>query len=207
MSEQAIHQPLPARDEDVRLPWLVRARPYLIILPALLLLIGILYPFVMGVYYSFTAFNFKVPDSQYNFVGLRNYVRMFTDGDFLYSTYITLAYAILTTGVELLLGLVVAMLLNRDFKRLGDLAAGTLVVYRDEEPKQPQPPEAEAERAPFPLSLAEQRAVLDFAERRASLSSARRTELATILAEPLDSLPEHAEARLNGIARGLLGSA
>ena len=101
----------------------------------------------------------------------------------------------------------ISCLSHSQFKRLGDLAAGTLVVYRDEEPKQPQPPEAEAERAPFPLSLAEQRAVLDFAERRTSLSTARRTELAAILAEPLDSLPEHAEARLNGIARGLLGSA
>ena len=114
MNEQAIHSPLPVQEAEPRLPWLVRARPYLIILPALLLLIGILYPFVLGVYYSFTAFNFKVPGSQYNFVGLRNYVRMFTDEDFLYSTYVTLAYAVITTGVELGLGLIVAMLLNRD---------------------------------------------------------------------------------------------
>lgn len=126
MSEQAIHPPLPVKEEDMRLPWLVRARPYLIILPALLLLIGILYPFVLGVYYSFTAYNFKVPDSQYNFVGLRNYVRMFTDPDFPYSTYITLAYAVLTTGVELGLGLVVAMLLNRD-SRVARIFTPTLI--------------------------------------------------------------------------------
>lgn len=126
MSEQAIHQPLPAREEDVRLPWLVRARPYFIILPAMLLLIGILYPFVTGVYYSFTAFNFKVPGSQYNFVGLRNYVRMFTDADFPHFTYITLAYAVLTTGTELLLGLVVAMLLNRD-SRVARIFTPTLI--------------------------------------------------------------------------------
>jgi multiple sugar transport system permease protein len=68
----------------------------------------------LGVYYSFTAFNFKVPDSQFNFVGLRNYVRMVTDGDFLYSTYITLAYAVVSTAIELGLGLLVAMLLNRE---------------------------------------------------------------------------------------------
>jgi len=101
----------------------------------------------------------------------------------------------------------VSCLCHGSFKRLGDLAAGTLVVYCDEAPKHPQLPEAEPERAPFPLSLAEQRAVLDFAERGASLSGARRAELAGVLAEPLDSLPEHAEARLHGIARGLLGSA
>lgn len=93
------------------------------------------------------------------------------------------------------------------FKRLGDLAAGTLVVYRDEENHRPQLPAADAERAPFTLSLAEQRAILGFAERQTGLSAARRTELAAILAEPLECLPEHAEARLNSIARGLLGSA
>lgn len=112
MSKQALRAS--ARPEEMRFPWLVRARPYLILLPALLLLIGILYPFLLGVYYSFTAFNFKVPDSQFNFVGLRNYARMVTDGDFLYSTYITLAYAVVSTAIELGMGLLVAMLLNRE---------------------------------------------------------------------------------------------
>lgn len=93
------------------------------------------------------------------------------------------------------------------FKRLGDLAAGTLVVYRDEFPARPQLPEAAPLRAPFPLSLAEQRALLGFAERQAGLSSARRAELAALLAEPLEVPAEQAEARLNGIARGLLGPA
>ncbi|MES2821560.1 MAG: RDD family protein [Pseudomonadota bacterium] len=91
------------------------------------------------------------------------------------------------------------------FKRLGDLAAGTLVVYRDEPPARPPLPEAEAQRAPFTLDLAEQRALLGFAERQVTLSAARRTELAGILAEPLQVPVEQAEARLNGIAHGLLG--
>ena len=101
----------------------------------------------------------------------------------------------------------ISSLSHPSFKRLGDLAAGTLVVYRDEPPKRPQLPEADAERAPFSLSLVEQRALLDFAERSADLSAARRAELAGILAEPLESLPEQTEKRLHGIARGLLGSA
>jgi len=126
MSEDAITPTLPINEADIRPPWIVRARPYLIILPALLLLIGILYPFVLGVWYSFTAYNFKVPGSQYNFVGLRNYIRMFTDEDFLYSTYITFAYAILTTGTELLLGLTVALFLNRE-SRLAKILTPTLI--------------------------------------------------------------------------------
>ncbi|WP_263145222.1 RDD family protein [Pseudomonas sp. RIT-PI-AD] len=92
------------------------------------------------------------------------------------------------------------------FKRLGDLAAGTLVVYREDKPAvRPPLPEAQPLRAPFALSLDEQRAILGFAERQGTLSAARRAEVAAILAEPLGVATEQAEAQLNGIARGLLG--
>ncbi|QEY61566.1 RDD family protein [Metapseudomonas lalkuanensis] len=97
-------------------------------------------------------------------------------------------------------------LLHPTFKRLGDIAAGSLVVYSDEKSQRPTLPDAEPERAPFPLTLADQRALLSFAERQASLSPARRAELAGILAEPLSVPAEQAQARINGIARGLLGS-
>jgi multiple sugar transport system permease protein len=99
-------------DEIVRPPLMVRLRPYLIALPALLVLIGILYPFVMGVAYSFTAYSFTRPNTA--FVGLRQYQRMVEDSDFWYSTFVTLAYAFSATGVQLVLGLIVAMLLNRE---------------------------------------------------------------------------------------------
>jgi multiple sugar transport system permease protein len=101
-------------EEDIRPPLSVRIRPWLIALPALLVLIGILYPFLTAIYYSFTDYTLNRPGSVNTFVGLRNYVRMVTDPDFLYSTYITLAYALFATGIELTLGLVIAMLLNRE---------------------------------------------------------------------------------------------
>lgn len=91
------------------------------------------------------------------------------------------------------------------FKRLGDIAAGTLVVYRDAPASAPKLPAVEALHAPFSMDLSEQRALLGFAERAEALSSARRLELAGILAEPLQVPPEQAEQRINGIARGLLG--
>ncbi len=97
-----------------QLPFLVRARPYLILLPALLILIGILIPFGTGVYYSLTAYALNRPGSLDNFVGLRNYDRMINGSGFMNSTTITLKYALSATGVELLLGLSIAMLLNRD---------------------------------------------------------------------------------------------
>lgn len=93
------------------------------------------------------------------------------------------------------------------FKRLGDLAAGTLVVYRDDPPTRPQIPECSPLRAPFALSQDEQRAILGFAERQAGLSSGRRAEVAAILAPALEVHVDLAEAELNGIARGLLGQA
>lgn len=100
---------------------------------------------------------------------------------------------------------ILTTLAHPTFKRLGDLAAGTLVVYREHPIPTPQLPEAAPQPAPFPLLLGEQRALLDFAERQSTLSAERRRELAEILAEPLAVPPEQAEKRINGIAQALLG--
>ncbi|PKQ40499.1 hypothetical protein CXP40_15230 [Pseudomonas sp. YY-1] len=102
---------------------------------------------------------------------------------------------------------IISCLNHPAFKRLGDIAAGTLVVYRDAPLSKPLLADAEPLPAPFPLNLDEQRAVLGFAERGGQLSAARRAELAALLAEPLQVPAEQAEPRLNSIARGLLGSA
>ena len=100
-----------------------------------------------------------------------------------------------------------AMLANRDFKRLGDLAAATVVVYDPEKhaaaraiaAAPPVPP-------PFPLTLAEQRALLELAERSGSLTPERLEELAE-LPKPLVGRLDgpSAAARLLGIANYLSG--
>lgn len=99
----------------------------------------------------------------------------------------------------------ISCLQHPTFKRLGDIAAGTLVIYREQPLQRPLIPDAQPLRAPFALTLTEQRAVLAFAERQAQLSNERVLELATLLAEPLRTAPSRAVAELNGIARGLLG--
>lgn len=99
----------------------------------------------------------------------------------------------------------VSCLQHPTFKRLGDLAAGTLVIYCDPPILRPTLPQALPRVAPFALTLDEQRALLGFAERQASLSAERTQELAAILAEPLQIPADQAVAHLNGIARGLLG--
>ena len=104
------------------------------------------------------------------------------------------------------LGLV-AMLANRDFKRLGDLAAGTVVVYQPERRVAAKKiPEAPAVVPPIPLQLAEQRALLELAERSASLTKERLEELAELPTPLVGNLDgERAAARLLGMANYISG--
>jgi len=101
----------------------------------------------------------------------------------------------------------VAMLCSRDFKRLGDLAAGTVVVYLSTEKEaQRKIPEAPPLAPPVPLDLDEQRAVLDLAERAAGLTKERVEELAALPTPLVGSLDgERAAARLLGMANYLAG--
>lgn len=78
------------------------------------------------------------------------------------------------------LGLI-ACLSNKDFKRLGDMAAGTVVIYLPESERLYNIPERKPLALPSPLKLQEQRSILEFAERAEGLSEARRNELALIL--------------------------
>jgi uncharacterized RDD family membrane protein YckC len=92
------------------------------------------------------------------------------------------------------------------FRRLGDLAAGTLVVYQDRPRAQPPRLASTPLVAPFRLEQADQRAILGFAERRSTLSDARADELANLLAAPLGvASAAQAKARLDSLAQGLLG--
>lgn len=96
-------------------PFKKRIRPYLIVAPALLITIGILIPFAMAIYYSFTSYTFRNPVADW--VGLRNWIRMFQSEQFWNAVWVTVRYAFWSTLVELLLGLGIAMLLgNTDNK-------------------------------------------------------------------------------------------
>jgi len=91
--------------------------------------------------------------------------------------------------------------LNRNFQRLGDLAAGTLVVYADPLHSKVGLPDAEPLPAPYPLTSEEQRAILSFAERAQGLPPARVQELAAI-AIPLTGYA-NPEQQLYRLAHGL----
>lgn len=98
-----------------------------------------------------------------------------------------------------------SMLIRADNKRLGDLAAGTRVVYREYVRQGGTAPDVQAVPPRIVLQLDEQRAIIDFAGRLGQLSEARAGELAAIVA-PLAARPDgDAVASLAGVANWLLG--
>jgi multiple sugar transport system permease protein len=98
--------PLPTVPDSRR-----RLRPYILSLPALLVVVGIIYPFVLGAYYSFLNYSAANPNPQ--FVWFANYASVLADSDFWTSVRVTATYAIAATAIETVLGVGIALLLNR----------------------------------------------------------------------------------------------
>ena len=103
------------------------------------------------------------------------------------------------------LGLVM-LLVRPDFKRLGDLAAGTLVVHGRSAHLDGPLPDAEPAPPARPLSTREQAAIVAWAGRAARLTPERLEELAA-LAGPITNgaAPGSHTARLAGVAQWLVG--
>ncbi|MBH9577386.1 RDD family protein [Inhella sp. 1Y17] len=105
---------------------------------------------------------------------------------------------------------IVTMLLNRECKRLGDLAAGTLVVHTEAVRLHDAPQPATSLAPARPLSAREQAAILSWAGRAQRLTPARFEELAQLAAPVLpplqaDGAPRSAAERLAGVAQWLMG--
>jgi uncharacterized RDD family membrane protein YckC len=98
------------------------------------------------------------------------------------------------------------MLLNRNFKRLGDLAASTIVIYRDADVVQPLLPAGPALPLPLTLAPAEQQLLINFAERSHHLNPQRQAELADYLQALTGKTGSAATGQLLANARWLLGS-
>lgn len=102
----------------------------------------------------------------------------------------------------------VASLLNAEGKRLGDFAAGTVVVHADERRSRSEPEidEKGAEPPPLPLTYEEQQAVIEYHRRAAQLTEERALELAELPLPLTGGLrPEQARRRLLRIGNFLLG--
>lgn len=87
---------------------------YLMVAPTIIgLLVLNVYPFINTIILSFSSA--KVFGG-YEFVGLKNYIKMFSDAEFWRATWNTLLFCLLTVPVGVLLALVIAVLLNAKIK-------------------------------------------------------------------------------------------
>ena len=85
----------------------------LLIAPALVVILGlILYPIIYNIYLSF--FNVSLAGRNV-FLGLSNYRDVLTDSEFWSSVLTTMLYVVLSTFGTTILGLIVAMVMNRTF--------------------------------------------------------------------------------------------
>lgn len=100
---------------------------------------------------------------------------------------------------------ILCMLNSARFQRLGDLVAGTLVIYEVRPTQRKSLAEVTASPSAYPLTRSEQHALLNFAERQQQLPKQRSEELAAIIAPALHIEPAQAVSGLYAIARSILG--
>lgn len=101
---------------------------------------------------------------------------------------------------------VLCMLFNAQSKRLGDMVAGTMVVYVNHEKLTFDVPKSNPVLPTMPLLFDEQQAVLAFAERTKELPKERWLELAQIL-KPLthETAPQKIGDDIIGFANAIIG--
>ncbi|URZ02877.1 carbohydrate ABC transporter permease [Clostridium felsineum] len=88
---------------------------YAFVLPMVVLyLILFMYPLVQGIIVSFTSWDGL--SSVKHFIGLKNYMNLFSDNDFVKSISFTLELTIVLIVIEIVVGLVIAVLLERKIK-------------------------------------------------------------------------------------------
>lgn len=93
----------------------------------------------------------------------------------------------------------ISMLISPDFKRLGDLVAGTLVVYSETERLPATPPQVRPLSPRHALTLEEQQALVSFAERSVSLTPQRNEELALLTGSLIDERKTDSKGMLEGV--------
>lgn len=94
-----------------------RLTPYMFLAPAgAILLFGLLYPIGYMVYASFLDWNPSQLISEAEWVGFRNYINLFQDAAFHESLGVTLMFASLVVVLEMLIGVGLALLLDRNIR-------------------------------------------------------------------------------------------
>ena len=107
---------------QTRLAWLLLA-------PTLAVVAFVaLYPLLQTIWQSFTDARLA-SGREPQFVGLRNYERLIGDQTFLNSIAVTVQFTVLTIIFEFILGLIIAMVINSNFRGRGAMRAAMLVPW------------------------------------------------------------------------------
>lgn len=91
---------------------------WLLLAPAIsFILLFTVYPIIRSVYLSFTKYKIGMPQAE--FIGLDNYIRLFTSDTFWKVITNTIVFAVMTVLPSIIIGLSLAMLVNRKNKKVG----------------------------------------------------------------------------------------
>ncbi|MGH7122715.1 MAG: carbohydrate ABC transporter permease [Acetobacteraceae bacterium] len=102
--------------------WSEQHIKWLLVAPAILLILAItVYPLGYSVWVSFVNFDFLIPG--HAFVGLRNFALVLGDPIALHSVLVTAVFTVADVGIELVLGLALALALEKTFRGRGVLMA------------------------------------------------------------------------------------
>jgi trehalose/maltose transport system permease protein len=107
---------------QTRLAWILLA-------PALLVvaLVAIV-PLMQTVYQSFTDARLASARPA-QWIGLRNYQDLLSDGQWWHAVFVTVVFTVLTVAFEFVLGMVIALVVNSNFKGRGPMRAAMLVPW------------------------------------------------------------------------------
>jgi len=99
-----------------------RLTPYLFVAPAgLVMLLALFYPILYMIWGSFRDWDPSQNLSETEFVGLANYARLLADPAFHESFWVTLIFAFTVVSVEMVLGVGLALLLDRNIRGMSVL--------------------------------------------------------------------------------------
>ena len=97
-----------------------RAIAWLFIGPTIVLLLAInIFPLLWTIHLSFTDFRANRTARGWEYVGLRNYERVLTDGDIWHNMQVTAHFLFWTLILQVLIGFALAWLINRNFRGNG----------------------------------------------------------------------------------------
>ena len=102
--------------------WINRASPYMFMAPAVIIMaMALIYPLGYMIWGSFRAWDPTQTINEAEFVGIKNYITLWNDPNFRESLGVTLKFAFFCVTIELVIGVGLALLLDRNIRGMSVL--------------------------------------------------------------------------------------